>query len=582
MTLENQILSAVIQDHKARTVLGLTDFGDILFKEANGHGRELYSICQILPTRRLAPTPKGAFRFQIQVLALEETSFKKIQRPSRGGIFGRGASEKERELHRVLVKRYGLHAQLQQRLGKLAEGELYGHCDDDDHNSSNPHAEKVNKAAYLSQVLAYATQHPEPFYTEMYHLKRHETTPPFVLKEYYGYGFGLPEALFGYVHLKGLAIYHQSIKDLEPQKLLGFKNLNSLCLDNVDGVPQDLLEVIHQMPYLVELSLTNTDTFRGRHKMTQIPTQLHRLESLRYFSFAGNELSDWSQIVKLKNLRTLDVSHCGLTAISEQISQLQSLEELNLAHNGLEHLPDAMARLKNLKILRLAGNPLAKIPEWMAELRQLEVLELTQCGLRTLPEAMARLPKLQELGLKKNPFNTLPKSLLELPRKVVQIEMRNQALYDPKAKAKMDTYPKGNIRFKNDLNFKLMVINQLMYVDEVLLPKFNIGEFAKNHKGRNIVIDEEGYDPIPEAVAYFKELEVPMELLIDIKELKPDGGDEIYRQIVPFWDGEDDRFDVKSIEDVKHLPNLKATNTMNFSKEQVKQLRALKIKVAHY
>ncbi|KPM32529.1 Hypothetical protein I595_947 [Croceitalea dokdonensis DOKDO 023] len=75
----------------------MTDFGDILLKEANGHGREVCSICQILPTRRLAPVPKGAFRFQIQVLALEETFFKKIQKPRRGRIFGRGSSEKERE-----------------------------------------------------------------------------------------------------------------------------------------------------------------------------------------------------------------------------------------------------------------------------------------------------------------------------------------------------------------------------------------------------------------------------------------------------------------------------------------------------
>ncbi|KPM32528.1 Hypothetical protein I595_946 [Croceitalea dokdonensis DOKDO 023] len=52
------------------------------------------------------------------------------------------------------------------------------------------------------------------------------------------------------------------------------------------------MEVILQMPYLVELSLTNTDTFRGRHRMTQIPTQLHRLESLRYFSVISKEVFD--------------------------------------------------------------------------------------------------------------------------------------------------------------------------------------------------------------------------------------------------------------------------------------------------
>jgi len=73
-----------------------------------------------------------------------------------------------------------------------------------------------------------------------------------------------------------------------------------------------------------------------------------------------------------------------------------------------------------------------------------------------------------------------------------------------------------------------------------------------------------------------------MDLLIDFEELKLDGGDEIYRQIIPFWDGEDNQFDAKSVEDIKYLPNLRATNSMNFSKELIKQLRALKIKVATY
>ena len=73
-----------------------------------------------------------------------------------------------------------------------------------------------------------------------------------------------------------------------------------------------------------------------------------------------------------------------------------------------------------------------------------------------------------------------------------------------------------------------------------------------------------------------------MDLLIDIKEMKPDGGDEIYGQLIPFWDGEDDQFDVESVEDIKHLPNLKATNSMNFSKELIKELRSRKIKVANY
>ena len=73
-----------------------------------------------------------------------------------------------------------------------------------------------------------------------------------------------------------------------------------------------------------------------------------------------------------------------------------------------------------------------------------------------------------------------------------------------------------------------------------------------------------------------------MELLIDIEELLPDGGDEIYEQIIPFWDGETEDFMVENLADITYLPRLKRTNTMNFNKVQVKALRARKIKVSTY
>ncbi len=76
-----------------------------------------------------------------------------------------------------------------------------------------------------------------------------------------------------------------------------------------------------------------------------------------------------------------------------------------------------------------------------------------------------------------------------------------------------------------------------MYEDELLLPKFSIYEFAKTH---DVDIEERGYELLPEAVAYFKNIKIPSSLLIDIEELYPDGGSEIYGQLYPFWDGEDD------------------------------------------
>jgi Family of unknown function (DUF6892) len=112
----------------------------------------------------------------------------------------------------------------------------------------------------------------------------------------------------------------------------------------------------------------------------------------------------------------------------------------------------------------------------------------------------------------------------------------------------------SSVEFK-DFNFKLAVIDELMYERGVLAPKFDIRQFAKTWRQRNI--DVEANDVIPEARAYFAQLALTPEQLSMIEELTFDGGAEIYGQIVPFWDGEDGRFDIESLDDVALLPNLK-------------------------
>ncbi|MDX9953092.1 MAG: hypothetical protein RBT75_03305 [Anaerolineae bacterium] len=109
-----------------------------------------------------------------------------------------------------------------------------------------------------------------------------------------------------------------------------------------------------------------------------------------------------------------------------------------------------------------------------------------------------------------------------------------------------------------DFNFKLAVIERLMYEQGVLKPPFDVYEFVEGYAARKIDIEEEGYDIIPEVRAYFEQLEIPAELLPLIEEINMDGGDIIYGQLYPFWDGEDDVFNIQSAEDAALLPNLKS------------------------
>lgn len=131
----------------------------------------------------------------------------------------------------------------------------------------------------------------------------------------------------------------------------------------------------------------------------------------------------------------------------------------------------------------------------------------------------------------------------------------------------------NQLNFK-ELNFKLTVINELMYIQEVLQPKLEVYDFIE--KQRNLtsseaydIIEEEGYEIIPEVLQYFKNLEITSEMVENIEELHMDGGDEIYGQIIPFWDGEDDVFSVNSAVDAKLLPNLKSVSLLYSENESL-------------
>ena len=119
------------------------------------------------------------------------------------------------------------------------------------------------------------------------------------------------------------------------------------------------------------------------------------------------------------------------------------------------------------------------------------------------------------------------------------------------------------LQFKS-FGFKLAIIQSLMYDRELLTPRFDIYDFAMAYEEREIDIEDEGYEPIPEAVKWFQDLQIPVTLADEITELIVDGGNEIYGQIIPYWDGEDSFFDIKNVseEEIRQFKNLKRMEIM--------------------
>jgi hypothetical protein len=95
-----------------------------------------------------------------------------------------------------------------------------------------------------------------------------------------------------------------------------------------------------------------------------------------------------------------------------------------------------------------------------------------------------------------------------------------------------------------------------MYVQQLLKPLFNLDEFIRWSKDKGVEIDDESTELIPETVQYFKELPIPKKLAAKVNSIRQDGGNEIYRNLIPQWNGEDGIFDLLVLDDVVHFPKL--------------------------
>ncbi len=115
------------------------------------------------------------------------------------------------------------------------------------------------------------------------------------------------------------------------------------------------------------------------------------------------------------------------------------------------------------------------------------------------------------------------------------------------------------VTFK-DFNFKLAVIQVLMYEKQLLEPYFDIVEFAKWYSQRDIDLDKEGHDIIPEVKSFFETLPIDEELALKVTEIHQSVENAVYMNILMFWDGSGSPFHITSAEDAENFPNLKKVN----------------------
>ena len=146
--------------------------------------------------------------------------------------------------------------------------------------------------------------------------------------------------------------------------------------------------------------------------------------------------------------------------------------------------------------------------------------------------------------------------------------------YFPEIKRERESYKlkttDGEVLHFDNINFKLAIIQVLMYDLEVLKPIFNIFDFAEEASELNI--DTESMEIIQPALDYMINLPIPKKYAEQVQEIYMDGGNEIYMNLIPQWDGEDDGFDLNevSLKELQQFPNLKQATIISSNFEHVK------------
>ena len=130
----------------------------------------------------------------------------------------------------------------------------------------------------------------------------------------------------------------------------------------------------------------------------------------------------------------------------------------------------------------------------------------------------------------------------------------------------------GEILRFDTLNFKLAIIQVLMYDLHLLKPEFDIYAFADQYQGEKIDTDSDTI--IEAAMNFFKEMEIPKNFAPYVEKLYMDGGNDLYMNIIPQWDGEDDSFDLNEITlvELQQFPNLKKATLMSSDFDKVKEV----------
>ncbi|MGH1339350.1 MAG: leucine-rich repeat domain-containing protein [Aureispira sp.] len=193
----------------------------------------------------------------------------------------------------------------------------------------------------------------------------------------------LPKTLQYYKELSNLWACRLQLQEL-PVWLLQLSQLHTLYLDG--NQLKNATALLFALPALKHLHLRN-------NQLTTIVIDPEKHStSITALNIGSNLFSDFpTALLHLKNLHSLDMERCQLTALPETIYQLKQLDHLYLSGNNLTRLPETIGQLQKLEWLTLDNNPLEQLPNSIGQLTKLHGLSVRASNITTIPTSIQQL-----------------------------------------------------------------------------------------------------------------------------------------------------------------------------------------------
>jgi len=159
-------------------------------------------------------------------------------------------------------------------------------------------------------------------------------------------------------------------------------------------------------------------TFLDLHiNLKKLTCKIGKLKCLTYLGLHDTELINVpSEIIKLKSLKTLNITCSNLRVFPSEICKLTSLTYLRIGNSNITNIPSEICQLSLLKRLYLNDNQLIQIPAEVFKLTSLKVLDLSYNNLTNISYEICKLKLLEELHLQVNQITNLPLGIFKLSK----------------------------------------------------------------------------------------------------------------------------------------------------------------------